>query len=250
MHVWFAVGNQKQRFVLQLVAQADAQPLGSPYRGIRIAQTCFYLCYRARHVQVIGQVRHFMMQLIENFALRRRRLCAGLSGSKRAQPIGRARQRLRKSPADKNQRQPSDQKRLEQGIEQGIAKRARDLLVDVTCVVEESDGPRDFATAVERQSGDVHRNPLLRIVERELVGRQKFTNSSVLFCGTCGRFGADPENRRKSRGDGECADRKSTRLNSSHSQISYAVFCLKKKKKIIKSLTAIKKKKSNTSMTA
>src|SRR2546427_8619176 len=32
-------------------------------------------------------------------------------------------------------------------------------------------------------------------------------------------------------------DRKSTRLNSSHSQISYAVFCLKKKKK---------KKKQNT----
>src|SRR2546430_3279078 len=27
-----------------------------------------------------------------------------------------------------------------------------------------------------------------------------------------------------------CIDRKSTRLNSSHSQISYAVFCLKKKK--------------------
>src|SRR2546430_6525257 len=40
------------------------------------------------------------------------------------------------------------------------------------------------------------------------------------------------------RGDGGLAsrkllgrDRKSTRLNSSHSQISYAVFCLKKKKK-------------------
>src|SRR5436190_5589048 len=29
-------------------------------------------------------------------------------------------------------------------------------------------------------------------------------------------------------------DRKSTRLNSSHTVISYAVFCLKKKKKIIK----------------
>src|SRR2546430_7504597 len=28
----------------------------------------------------------------------------------------------------------------------------------------------------------------------------------------------------------EVGDRKSTRLNSSHSQISYAVFCLKKKK--------------------
>src|SRR2546429_4818173 len=29
-------------------------------------------------------------------------------------------------------------------------------------------------------------------------------------------------------------DRKSTRLNSSHGYISYAVFCLKKKKKILK----------------
>src|SRR2546421_2990749 len=29
------------------------------------------------------------------------------------------------------------------------------------------------------------------------------------------------------------ADRKSTRLNSSHDQISYAVFCLKKKNKVL-----------------
>src|SRR2546427_7782393 len=39
-------------------------------------------------------------------------------------------------------------------------------------------------------------------------------------------------------------DRKSTRLNSSHSQISYAVFCLKKKKirpaRTIPNVTAIK----------
>src|SRR2546427_7398991 len=34
-------------------------------------------------------------------------------------------------------------------------------------------------------------------------------------------------------------DRKSTRLNSSHSQISYAVFCLKKKKKKNKTKTMI-----------
>src|SRR5256886_9185357 len=39
------------------------------------------------------------------------------------------------------------------------------------------------------------------------------------------------EDRPDARADG---DRKSTRLNSSHSQISYAVFCLKKKKKQIK----------------
>src|SRR2546430_11946648 len=32
---------------------------------------------------------------------------------------------------------------------------------------------------------------------------------------------------------GDSVDRKSTRLNSSHSQNSYAVFCLKKKNKII-----------------
>src|SRR2546430_3374287 len=36
-----------------------------------------------------------------------------------------------------------------------------------------------------------------------------------------------PGRRESPRGHG---DRKSTRLNSSHSQISYAVFCLKKKK--------------------
>src|SRR5688572_32312928 len=39
-------------------------------------------------------------------------------------------------------------------------------------------------------------------------------------------IGADVDERRD-----EQQDRKSTRLNSSHSQISYAVFCLKKKKK-------------------
>src|SRR2546430_14508126 len=35
---------------------------------------------------------------------------------------------------------------------------------------------------------------------------------------------------REPSGDHTAGDRKSTRLNSSHSQISYAVFCLKKKK--------------------
>src|SRR6266403_3266042 len=39
----------------------------------------------------------------------------------------------------------------------------------------------------------------------------------VVLCGT--QWGRDP-------------DRKSTRLNSSHVEISYAVFCLKKKKKV------------------
>src|SRR2546422_6394587 len=34
--------------------------------------------------------------------------------------------------------------------------------------------------------------------------------------------------------DGGLRDRKSTRLNSSHGYISYAVFCLKKKKSIVR----------------
>src|SRR6266481_3803476 len=41
-------------------------------------------------------------------------------------------------------------------------------------------------------------------------------------------------------------DRKSTRLNSSHSSISYAVFCLKKKKKQKNTSSFIKKKKKKT----
>src|SRR6516165_11066280 len=47
------------------------------------------------------------------------------------------------------------------------------------------------------------------------------------------------------RGKGEPRDRKSTRLNSSHSQISYAVFCLKKKKKKKYKLHLKKKKQNN-----
>src|SRR5690242_21419993 len=59
------------------------------------------------------------------------------------------------------------------------------------------------------------------------------------YCLTCGaRRGALPPavagqiKPMAERGRGaETADRKSTRLNSSHMSISYAVFCLKKKKK-------------------
>src|SRR5205085_10876890 len=45
-----------------------------------------------------------------------------------------------------------------------------------------------------------------------------------------------PHRARDGRGRARCGDRKSTRLNSSHSQISYAVFCLKKKKKTKKKI--------------
>src|SRR6266516_6144927 len=57
-----------------------------------------------------------------------------------------------------------------------------------------------------------------------------------------GSPGPAPGRRTDSGSGGGFADRKSTRLNSSHRTISYAVFCLKKKK-IYKSHCYFKKKK-------
>src|SRR2546430_7707257 len=50
---------------------------------------------------------------------------------------------------------------------------------------------------------------------------------------------ADIEFRGVEEAVGSERDRKSTRLNSSHSQISYAVFCLKKKKNTSKIMTSL-----------
>src|SRR5690349_22886781 len=58
--------------------------------------------------------------------------------------------------------------------------------------------------------------------------------------GRAGR-GARPDSHRRVRRR-SAIDRKSTRLNSSHVEISYAVFCLKKKKKKKKSNKEKKKK--------
>src|SRR5712664_4712233 len=58
---------------------------------------------------------------------------------------------------------------------------------------------------------------------------------------------ADRDQRaRPGRREPEHRDRKSTRLNSSHDQISYAVFCLKKKKKTKQHKKQQKKKKKKT----
>src|SRR5688572_31576958 len=65
--------------------------------------------------------------------------------------------------------------------------------------------------------------PLLRIVSGSFRPGDAF--AAVRY----GNFWYWIENRREGIAGAE-RDRKSTRLNSSHSQISYAVFCLKKKK--------------------
>src|SRR2546430_4910865 len=54
-----------------------------------------------------------------------------------------------------------------------------------------------------------------------------FRSQGISECGHALHHALEPRRRLDLRE----VDRKSTRLNSSHSQISYAVFCLKKKKK-------------------
>ena len=61
--------------------------------------------------------------------------------------------------------------------------------------------------------------------ERKCTARQSDTNEEQAR-----RLQLDRERKRTARQSETDEDRKSTRLNSSHTVISYAVFCLKKKK--------------------
>src|SRR5215204_6604783 len=83
---------------------------------------------------------------------------------------------------------------------------------------------------VERAGGDVELRP--RIGLRDLADQR--VDSRIGDAGDVARAG---------RRGGLRRDRKSTRLNSSHTVISYAVFCLKKKKNKKSNKTYHKKKK-------
>src|SRR5699024_6336332 len=62
--------------------------------------------------------------------------------------------------------------------------------------------------------------PLFEQTKQDINDTLKRLNHKIIKIGVFGTFSA-----------GKSRDRKSTRLNSSHVSISYAVFCLKKKKK-------------------
>src|SRR2546427_7349809 len=62
---------------------------------------------------------------------------------------------------------------------------------------------------------------------RSGVARRQVASGATAVPGR--RMEQDPRDLGRARGP-DAGDRKSTGLNSSHSQISYAVFCLKKKK--------------------
>src|SRR3712207_4871206 len=72
-------------------------------------------------------------------------------------------------------------------------------------------------------------------VRRPMILAKGASETNAAWSGRGGyeRFGWDQVRRGAVVRDGWSLDRKSTRLNSSHANISYAVFCLKKKKKPI-----------------
>src|SRR5438445_5307262 len=73
-------------------------------------------------------------------------------------------------------------------------------------------------------------NPPGRVVQ---AVRKEGNPHALVDRGPGGGAGSDAGERRRARDAGRAVDpgdRKSTRLNSSHANISYAVFCLKKKK--------------------
>src|SRR6266496_327856 len=93
---------------------------------------------------------------------------------------------------------------------------------------------------------------LVPLAGRPLISRMLDAIASVPFAraivaappGREGDFEAAVEGRARIVPGGQTRDRKSTRLNSSHVEISYAVFCLKKKKKK-NVITNINKKKED-----
>src|SRR5207249_2566167 len=99
------------------------------------------------------------------------------------------------------------------------------------------DATAGTAAACDRQPGSrsryllVHGHRARGATSRDFDARGSCAsaNRSGLYAG--GRAQASHRNCRQAERTVEAQDRKSTRLNSSHVSISYAVFCLKKKKK-------------------
>src|SRR2546430_4394497 len=80
--------------------------------------------------------------------------------------------------------------------------------------------------ASHSESAAKHNAPWCGVAEVRLGREVRDWQATYQFCrSTCVPYPPEP----RSSLSGSHRDRKSTRLNSSHSQISYAVFCLKKK---------------------
>src|SRR3712207_7401723 len=99
-----------------------------------------------------------------------------------------------------------------------IRRPPRSTLFPYTTLFRSADGPLHLAAVHEATAGvDHHRveeRPLADAGEADAVGGKKDRRGQLRHA------------------ERDRVDRKSTRLNSSHANISYAVFCLKKKNNI------------------
>src|SRR5260370_29481240 len=102
VHVWLSIGDYEERLVLQFVAQADAQAFGGPQRSIGVAEAGLFLGRGASGAEDAREMGHFVVKLIEELALRKRRGSVGLPGPKGAEPFWGAVLRVRQRPGRDN----------------------------------------------------------------------------------------------------------------------------------------------------
>jgi len=103
VRVRLAVGHHKQRLVLKFSPQAHAQSLGRPERHLRLAQPRLGFSRGARRAEIVGKMRHLVVQFVEDVARRQRRRRVGLARVERVQPDGHAREGIGEVPADQQQ---------------------------------------------------------------------------------------------------------------------------------------------------
>src|SRR5258708_15449525 len=78
----------------------------------------------------------------------------------------------------------------------------------------------------------IRRPPRSTLFPYTTLFRSRITREEVSTAPPTGPFSPGRKMRSNTSSRAEWSDRKSTRLNSSHQIISYAVFCLKKKKEV------------------
>src|SRR5258707_10792361 len=86
-----------------------------------------------------------------------------------------------------------------------------------------------YTTLFRSAQAEIGGRPHLRQCQEALPLRVVFVEGHYI--------GGRMDNLHAGRARSDVIDRKSTRLNSSHANISYAVFCLKKKKKMLSTET-------------
>ena len=85
MHVRLAIGDHEERLVLQLFTQADAQAFRGPQRNVGLAQARFFFGRGARGIEIARQMGDLAMNLVEKFALGKRRHISRVARLARAQ---------------------------------------------------------------------------------------------------------------------------------------------------------------------